>query len=130
VNTNDSSAWQLALARILIAGTYFFGGFALFGGDLPIGYAASKGIPAFAVYLAFAIKLVAGFGVIVGFQTRLSALLLLGFTVATAFLFHWPSAEDPFTFGKEMTMIGGLLLLMVTGAGNLSIDARLAKSSV
>lgn len=116
--------YVIALARILIAGTYFLGGFALFSGEVPVGYAASKGIPAFAAYAAYALKLVGGFCIIIGFQTRIAALLLALFTVATALIFHLPTPEDPHTFGKEVTMIGGLLLLAATGAGAFSLDAR------
>jgi putative oxidoreductase len=116
-----------AIARALIAGTYFLGGLALLSGEVPVGYAASKGIPAFATHAAFAIKLVGGLCIIIGFQTRLAALLLAVFTTATAFIFHFPTPEDPYTFGKEITMLGGLLLLVAVGSGALSVDARLGR---
>jgi putative oxidoreductase len=120
------NGYTMALARILLATTYFVGGFDLITGELPIGYAASKGIPSFAVYIAFGVKLVAGFAIIIGFQTRVAAILLAAFTLATAFLFHWPSEQDPYSFGKEIVMVGGLILLAAVGPGALSIDERVA----
>ena len=116
--------YAIALARVLIAGTYFLGGFALLSGEVPAGYAASKGIPAVATYAGFAVKLMDGFCIIVGFQTRLTAVLLALFTLGTAFIFHFPSPEDPYTFGKEITMIGGLLRLASAGPGEFSLGAR------
>jgi putative oxidoreductase len=115
----------MAAGRILLVFIYFIGGFGLLTGNLPIDYAASKGVPGFAVWIGFAIKLFAGLAVIVGFQTRLAAVLLILFTIGTAFLFHpfWVEGNAN-TFWKEISMIGGLLLLAAVGPGPLSIDER------
>ena len=117
--------YVMALGRTLLVLVYFIGGFALLTGDVPTGYAATKGIPAFAVWLGFAIKLFGGLAVIVGFQTRIAALLLALFTVGTAFIFHpfWVEGEWN-TFWKEISMIGGLVFLAAVGPGALSIDGR------
>lgn len=117
--------YMMALGRTLLVLIYFIGGFALLSGDVPTGYAASKGIPAFAVWVGFTIKLFGGLAVIIGFQTRIAALLLVLFTVGTAFIFHpfWVEGEWN-TFWKEVSMIGGLLVVAAVGPGALSIDER------
>ncbi len=117
--------YVMALGRTLLVLVYFIGGFALLTGDVPTGYAAAKGIPAFAVWIGFAIKLLGGLAVIIGFQTRIAALLLALFTVGTAFIFHpfWVEGEWN-TFWKEISMIGGLVFLAAVGPGALSIDER------
>lgn len=115
------SKYVVAVARIMLVLIYFMGGFALFSGGLPIEYAASKGLPAAAVYVGYAIKLLGGLAVIVGFQTRIAALALVVFTLMTAFIFHndWGNV-----FWKEISMIGGLLLVAAYGPGELSVDGR------
>ena len=115
--------YTMLVARVLLVVIYFKGGFSLFTGDVPVDYAASKGIPAFATYIGFAIKFFGGLAVIVGFQTRIAALLLILFTLGTAFIFH-PLSQDPNVFWKEISMIGGLLALAAAGPGKLSVDER------
>jgi len=120
-----NNQYVLAAGRILLVLIYFIGGFGLLTGDIPIDYAASKRLPAFAVWIGFAIKLFGGLAVIVGFQTRIAACLLILFTLGTAFIFHpfWVEGEWN-TFWKEISMIGGLLVVAAVGPGRLSIDGR------
>lgn len=115
------SKYVIAVARIMLVLIYFMGGFALFSGGLPIEFAASKGIPAIGVYAGYTIKLLGGLAVIIGFQTRIAALLLVIFTLMTAFIFH---NDFGAVFWKEISMIGGLLLVAAYGPGELSVDGR------
>ena len=117
--------YLMAVGRTLLVLIYFIGGFGLLTGDVPVDYAASKGVPAFAVWIGFAIKLFGGMAVIVGFQTRIAALLLVLFTLGTAFIFHpfWVEGEWS-SFWKEISMIGGLLFVAAVGPGALSVDER------
>jgi putative oxidoreductase len=120
-----NNQYVLALGRILLVLIYFTGGFALFTGGVPVEYAASKGIPAFATWIGYAIKFFGGLCVIIGFQTRIAALGLILFTLGTAFIFHTPGTDagGP-VFWKEISMIGGLLILAAVGPGALSVDGR------
>ncbi len=117
--------YMVAIARTALVIIYFMGGFSLITGGLPIDYAAGKGIPAIGVYAGYAIKLFGGLAVIIGFQTRIAALLLVLFTVMTAFIFHGDFGN---VFWKEISMIGGLLLVAAYGPGEFSVDGRNAKS--
>lgn len=109
----------LLVGRFLLGLIYALGGLALFAGNVPVDFAGSKGIPEALVWVAFIIKLAGGVGVIIGYQTRLCALALAGFTVLTAFIFHDFLGA---VFLKEMAMIGGLLILATTTAGKYSLD--------
>ncbi len=126
-----NNPYVLAAGRVLLVLIYFIGGFGLLSGNVPIDYAASKGLPAFAVWIGFAIKLFGGFAVIIGYQTRIAACLLILFTLGTAFIFHpfWVEGEWN-TFWKEISMIGGLLVVAAVGAGSLSVDGRLGHARV
>jgi putative oxidoreductase len=81
--------------------------------------------------LAAVIEFFATLAIVVGFKTRLAAVLLTLFTLAAAFLAHryWqldPAQSFPqfVQFWKDIAIIGGLLFLFVRGAGPLSIDRR------
>jgi putative oxidoreductase len=113
--------YVIAIARTALVLIYFMGGFSLLTGSTPVDFAATKGVPAIAVYVGYAIKLFGGLAVIIGFQTRIAALLLVLFTLGTAFIFH---GEFDSVFWKEISMIGGLLLIAAYGPGELSVDGR------
>lgn len=113
--------YAVAIARTALVLIYFMGGFSLLTGNTPVEFAATKGVPAIAVYVGYAIKLFGGLAVIIGFQTRIAALLLVLFTLGTAFIFH---GEFDSVFWKEISMIGGLLLVAAYGPGELSVDGR------
>ncbi len=118
----NNNRFILLLGRTLLVLIYFLGGFELMG-DMEgnVGYAAGKGIPALLVWLAFLLKLIAGFAIIIGFQTGLAAVSLIIFTLCTAFIFH---PYPDMIFLKEISMIGGLLILIAAGPGTLSIDRQ------
>jgi putative oxidoreductase len=120
--------YALLLGRVALALIYFIGGLGwLFTLSPPIEFIASKGLPAPVLlgWLALVFKLGGSTLVLLGYQTRLGALMLVAFTLVTAFGFHpfWVEGEYG-TFMKELAMIGGLLVLATTGPGAFSLDAR------
>lgn len=124
INIEKSQPILLLIGRVLLVTVFFLGGFSLLKGSVPVDYAASKGVPAALVWAGFALKLFGGFAIIIGFQALLAALGLIVFTLATAFIFH-PYPDQVFL--KEISMIGGLILLLAVGPGSFSIDERLSK---
>ena len=126
----DDNKYLMLTARILLGlvFVYFVVGIdlskELFSG--PIATAGKKGIPALIVWIGLMIKLFGGIGIIIGYQTRLSAIGLIIFTLSTAFIFHLPNGPATFyvMFTKELCMVGGLLLLAIVGPGELSLDER------
>jgi putative oxidoreductase len=68
----------------------------------------------------------AGLGVLLGLFTRGSALLLAGFCILAALLFHLkPDDQMQMTsFMKNMTIAGGFLVLAGAGPGALALDNR------
>ena len=80
---------------------------------------------------AIVVELGLGLLLLVGFKTRLSAIVLAVFTVAAAVFFHnyWALPADKafmhqLMFWKNVAIAGGLLGFAAFGAGRLSIDGR------
>ena len=90
------------------------------------GYMEASGLPGILIYPTILFEVAAGLAIIAGFQTRLVALALAGFTLLSALIFH-NQLGDQMQFGmfmKNVAMTGGFLFLVRFGAGELSIDNR------
>jgi putative oxidoreductase len=88
--------------------------------------------PVPATFVAIFIELPVAFAVAVGAFTRASAVLLALYTLGTALIAHhyWTMTgankiDSMESFYKNLSIMGGFLLLYMTGAGKYSIDAIL-----
>lgn len=131
----------LLLARILLSFMFILAGLGKFGDPASTaGMITQAGIPAATLltYVAGVFEVVAGVAVLVGFQTTIAAILLAGFSVFTALVFHSGAINIPdFPAGanglltlfnslmmmKNLAIAGGFLGLAVAGAGAWSVDS-------
>jgi putative oxidoreductase len=99
-------------------------------------YLTSLGVPQpeFFAWLSSGIELVAGLALILGLATRYSSLLLLLYVIVATVIAHryweYPAAGQAAQYNnliKNLSIMGGLVLLYVTGAGRFSIDGWLRK---
>jgi putative oxidoreductase len=88
--------------------------------------------PVLATVVAMFMELPVAFAVAVGALVRLSALLMFLYTLGTALIGHryWTvtganRVDSMDGFYKNLSIMGGFLLLCVTGAGRYSVDALL-----
>ena len=90
------------------------------------GYMEAMGVPGILIYPTILFEVVAGLAIIAGFQTRLVALALSGFTLLLALIFHNQLGDQTqfILFIKNVAIAGGFLYLARYGAGELSIDNR------
>jgi putative oxidoreductase len=86
--------------------------------------------PVLAAAVATFMELPVAFAVAVGAFTRPSALLMFLYTLGTALIGHryWTETgaeqvDSMDSFYKNLSIMGGFLLLYITGAGKYSIDA-------
>jgi putative oxidoreductase len=131
-----TSFWQRA---VVVLGRFFFALIFLMAGanhfnKQTIGYAASQGVPlaAIAVPLSGVVAIAGGLSILLGYRTKLGAWLIVLFLVPVSFMMHkfWV-VTDPMMaqiqmilFMKNVSMLGGALLISQFGAGPLSLDAR------
>ncbi|CAJ0680031.1 MULTISPECIES: DoxX family protein [Ralstonia] len=120
-----------AVGRTLIAAIFFISGIGkLAAPAATMAYIASLGLPAPALGLigALVLELAGATLLVVGYKTRLVALLLAVYAVVTALIFHHALGDQNqmFHFLKNLAMAGGLLQVAAFGAGAFSIDNRRA----
>ena len=116
--------------RVLLAALFLISGLGKLGAyDATAGYMASVGVPGALLPLVIATEVLGAAAIIVGWKTRIVAFLLAGFTLLSAVIFHNNFADQIQTimFLKNVSIGGGLLLLVVHGAGAISLDRRVAK---
>jgi putative oxidoreductase len=85
----------------------------------------------FFLWAATAVELAAGLSLLLGYKARLGALLLFLYLIPVTLTFHdwwtYPPAEQQtqmLFFLHNLTLMGGLLLVMAFGPGPISIDLR------
>jgi len=99
-----------------------------------IGYAASQGVPLapILVPLSGVVALAGGLSILLGYRAKLGAWLIALFLIPVTLMMHkfW-AVTDPMMaqmqmamFMKNLSMLGGALLITQFGTGPLSLDAR------
>lgn len=85
---------------------------------------AGKGLPVPGLLAVGAIiaLLLGSISLILGYKTQIGAILLIIFLIPTSFFFHPPFDGQLTNFLKNLSLIGGLLILMSSGPGLISVD--------
>ncbi|WP_219591626.1 DoxX family protein [Aeromonas salmonicida] len=121
----------LLVGRVLLALMFVMAGWSKIGGYAGTqGYMEAMGVPGFMLPLVILLELGGGLAVVLGLFTRSIAVLLAGFTLMAAFIFHYQPADQMqmLMFMKNVSVAGGFLALVAAGAGAFSLDARLGKN--
>jgi len=126
--------YLVLLGRVLFAAIFLAGAPRHFTAE-GAAHAADLGVPlaAIAVPLSGLMAIGGGLSVLLGYQARAGAWLLVAFLVPVTLMMHafW-RLDDPVAvhiqqgmFMKNLSMIGAAWLIAYFGAGPLSLDARL-----
>ena len=133
-NERASAGSFVTLAgRILFSVTFIMTGFFHFSSQ-EIAYASSAGVPmaGFLVPASGVIAMLGGLSILLGYRAKIGAWLVVFFLVPVTFMMHnfWAVKDAIMAqvqmamFMKNVTIIGGALLISQFGAGPLSVDAR------
>ena len=130
------SFWQGA---VVVLGRFFFALIFLFAAPnhftkQTIVFSASQGVPlaSVAVPLSGVVAIAGGLSILLGYRAKLGAWLIVLFLVPVSLMMHkfW-AVTDPMMaqiqmilFMKNVSMLGGALLITQFGAGPFSLDAR------
>jgi len=120
-----------AIARVLMALIFILSGLSKLGAaDAVRGYMEVMGVPGALLWPTVAFEIGAGALVALGYRTRAIALLLAGFCLVTAAIFHHRFADQiqMIMFLKNVSMAGGFLLLAAVGPGSASLDAKFGRA--
>jgi putative oxidoreductase len=132
--SNSTGDYSLLVGRILMALIFLMSGFQkIFQFNGTAQKIAEQGLPLASIALAFAIlfEVAGGLSVVFGFKTRLGSIFLILFLIPATLLFHdfWTFSGDEVRaqmvhFMKNLSILGGLLVLATQGPGALSVDSE------
>jgi putative oxidoreductase len=124
----------MLIARVLLMILFVVSGFnKLMAFSGTTAYMAAKGLPMPTVTAGIVVflELVVGIAIAVGHHTRQLALLMAIYTLGTALIAHhfWTMAgperiANMINFYKNVSIMGGLLMLSASGPGRYSFDRK------
>ena len=124
---------------VVLLGRFFFVLIFLLSGprhfmSQTIAYAASQGVPMASIAVPFSglLALAGGLSILLGYRARIGAwLIVLFLALVTPLLHRFWGVTDPMmyqmqfiNFMKNLSMLGGALVITQLGAGPWSLDAR------
>ena len=124
-SANMEAAAALA-GRLLLAALFLHEAWAkLTGYAGALAYMQAFGVPGQLLPIAIAVELGGALLILLGYQTRVAALILAGFCIATAVLFHTKLGDrnQLLHFEKDLAIAGGFLVLFARGGGAWALDA-------
>ena len=128
----------LLIGRVLLGAIFVTSGWRKIF-DIP-GFAITMGgrggLPEWLGYIAVPVELLGGLAIVLGLGTRYAALLILLFVIIATFSSHaywtYPAAQQAAQFGqfsKNMSIMGGLVLLFLLAGGRFSLDGLLSRKT-
>ena len=133
MNTTLNNASTLA-GRALLALIFIVSGFGKITGFAgTAGFMASKGMPMADVLLvgAIAVEFLGGLMLLVGWKARWAALAIFLFVIPATLIFHNPAGltgqeaqNQMINIMKNLSIMGGMLMVFAFGPGAWSLDRR------
>ena len=117
------------LGRIFLSTIFLIEGMnKIFNYEGTIAYMENFNVPEYLAIPAIIVEILFPLLLIVGYQTKISALVLAIFTLATALIFHtdFTNQMQLISFLKNFAIAGGFLIIFVNGAGKYSLDHKLS----
>ena len=117
------------LGRIFLSTIFLVEGMnKIFNYESTIEYMENFNVPGYLAIPAIIVEILFPLLLIVGYQTKISALVLAIFTLATALIFHtdFTNQMQLTSFLKNFAIAGGFLIIFVNSAGKYSLDHKIS----
>src|SRR5712692_11774425 len=137
--SGGAEARNFSQGAVVVLGRFFFVLIFLMAGPLhfskpEVAYAAAQGVPLASILVPFSgvLAIAGGLSILLGYRAKLGAWLIVLFLIPVTLMLHkfW-TVTDPMMaqiqmilFMKNVSMLGGALLISQFGAGPFSLDAR------
>ena len=116
------------LGRIFLSTLFLIEGInKIFNYEGTIQYMESFDVPEYLAIQAIILEILFPLLLIIGYRTKIAALVMAIFTVVVATIFHtnFDDHMQFITFFKDIAIAGGFLIIFANGAGKYSVDHKL-----
>ena len=116
------------LGRIFLSTLFLIEGTnKIFNYEGTIQYMENFGVPGYLAIPAIILEILFPLLLIIGYQTKIAALVMMIFTIVVAIIFHtnFDDHMQFITFFKDIAIAGGFIIIFVNGAGKFSVDYKL-----
>ena len=116
------------LGRIFLSTLFLIEGInKIFNYEGTIQYMESFGVSEYLAIPAIVLEILFPSLLIIGYQTKIAALVMAIFTIVVAIIFHTNFNDHMqfITFFKDIAIAGGFLIIFANGAGKYSVDHKL-----
>ena len=134
MNSKSLTNLSMLLGRAMLGAIFIVAGFNKLG-EAYAGtqaYMDSVGVPGLLLPAVIAVEILGGIAILIGFQTRIAAALLFGFTMLAALLFHSDFSQQmqSILFMKNIAIAGAFLVLFSQGPGQWAFNPQLKSQEV
>ena len=123
----NNSNYVAPVGRVLIAFMFVMSGLNKINNyGNTAGWMDAMGVPGSLLPIVIVLEVLGGAAIMIGWQTRIAAILFAAFSVMSAAIFHadFSDQNQMIQFMKNVSIAGGFLFLIVHGAGTYSMDNR------
>ena len=123
----SNSNYVAPAGRVLIAFMFVMSGLNKMNNySNTVGWMEAMGVPGNLLPLVIVLEVLGGAAIMIGWQTRIAAILFAAFSVMSAAIFHadFSDQNQMIHFMKNVSIAGGFLFLIVHGAGTYALDNR------
>tara|TARA_B100000315_G_scaffold86225_1_gene79041 strand:- start:377 stop:766 length:390 start_codon:yes stop_codon:yes gene_type:complete len=116
------------LGRIFLSTLFLIEGTnKIFNYEETIQYMENFDVPEYLAIPAIILEILFPLLLIIGYQTKIAALVMMIFTIVVAIIFHtnFDDQMQFITFFKDIAIAGGFIIIFVNGAGKFSVDYKL-----
>ena len=116
------------LGRIFLSTLFLIEGTnKIFNYEETIQYMVSFDVPEYLIIPAIILEILFPLLLILGYQTKITALVIAIFTIVVAIIFHtnFDDHMQFITFFKDIAIAGGVIIIFVNGPGRFSLDYKL-----
>ena len=114
-------------ARIFISSVFLLSGYnKIFNYNSTVGWMEGFGVPGFLLWPAIILEILLPLLIIVGYKTKIAAIILAIFSIATALIFHLEFTNQMQTIQllKNFGLAGGFIFIAINGPKDWAIDKK------